>query len=166
MTGRFMTQDPIGLAGGENFYRFAPNAQAWVDPLGLARFCTRRLQGFPFSTDLDKNFRGGLDLGLFHEQIFFDDGTNIGYTTTGTFSEESMKGYKCSSTHFDDNVMKKAVENVKSRKIKKYKLSKEMVAEKEVFQFGNEQYNGALNNCQDFATEVEKEYYKLEGGNG
>ncbi|WP_208603975.1 RHS repeat domain-containing protein, partial [Rodentibacter mrazii] len=35
MTGRFMTQDPIGLAGGENFYQFAPNVQVWVDPLGL-----------------------------------------------------------------------------------------------------------------------------------
>ena len=34
--GRFVSQDPIGLAGGLNVYRFAPNAQAWVDPLGLA----------------------------------------------------------------------------------------------------------------------------------
>ena len=33
--GRFVSQDPIGLAGGLNAYRFAPNAQAWVDPLGL-----------------------------------------------------------------------------------------------------------------------------------
>ncbi|WP_308025175.1 RHS repeat domain-containing protein, partial [Neisseria oralis] len=35
-TGRFINQDPIGLWGGENLYAFAPNAQAWVDPLGLA----------------------------------------------------------------------------------------------------------------------------------
>ena len=35
-TGRFINQDPIGLLGGENLYSFAPNAQAWVDPLGLA----------------------------------------------------------------------------------------------------------------------------------
>ena len=33
--GRFISQDPIGLAGGLNAYRFAPNAQGWVDPLGL-----------------------------------------------------------------------------------------------------------------------------------
>ncbi|MFS9065841.1 RHS repeat-associated core domain-containing protein [Streptococcus timonensis] len=25
--GRFVNQDPIGLLGGENLYRFAPNAQ-------------------------------------------------------------------------------------------------------------------------------------------
>lgn len=30
-----MNQDPIGLWGGENLYRFAPNTQIWADPLGL-----------------------------------------------------------------------------------------------------------------------------------
>ena len=35
-SGRFINQDPIGLEGGENLYAFAPNAQGWVDPLGLA----------------------------------------------------------------------------------------------------------------------------------
>ncbi|WP_061863330.1 RHS repeat-associated core domain-containing protein [Streptococcus infantis] len=35
--GRFVNQDPIGLEDGFNFYRFAPNAQEWVDPLGLAK---------------------------------------------------------------------------------------------------------------------------------
>ena len=30
-----MNQDPIGLLGGENLYRFAPNAQMWIDRLGL-----------------------------------------------------------------------------------------------------------------------------------
>ncbi len=33
--GRFVTQDPIGLLGGENIYRYAPNPIKWVDPLGL-----------------------------------------------------------------------------------------------------------------------------------
>jgi len=33
--GRFVNQDPIGLLGGENLYAFAPNAQGWVDWLGL-----------------------------------------------------------------------------------------------------------------------------------
>ncbi|WP_295976566.1 RHS repeat-associated core domain-containing protein [uncultured Aggregatibacter sp.] len=123
--GRFITQDPIGLMGGMNVYQFANNTQAWVDPLGLAHFCTRHLKNFPFSTDLDKDFRGGLDLGLFHEHIFFDDGTNIGYTTTGTFSEQSSKGYKCGNEHFDDKTMKEAVKNVKNRKIKKHTIKKD-----------------------------------------
>ncbi|MGS0468144.1 RHS repeat-associated core domain-containing protein [Cobetia marina] len=35
--GRFTTQDPIGLMGGENLYQYAPNPTGWVDPLGLTR---------------------------------------------------------------------------------------------------------------------------------
>jgi RHS repeat-associated protein len=33
--GRFITQDPIGLLGGDNLYRYAPNTLGWIDPLGL-----------------------------------------------------------------------------------------------------------------------------------
>ena len=33
--GSFISQDPLGLAAGENVYRFGPNAQVWIDPLGL-----------------------------------------------------------------------------------------------------------------------------------
>ena len=36
-TGRFINQDPIGLLGGDNLYSFVPNAQEWIDPLGLIR---------------------------------------------------------------------------------------------------------------------------------
>ncbi|WP_253247077.1 RHS repeat-associated core domain-containing protein [Neisseria dumasiana] len=35
-TGRFTNQDPIGLLGGDNLYFFTPNANVWVDPLGLS----------------------------------------------------------------------------------------------------------------------------------
>ena len=34
--GRFVNQDPIGLWGGDNLYRFSSNIQIWIDPLGLA----------------------------------------------------------------------------------------------------------------------------------
>lgn len=33
--GRFISQDPIGLAGGLNLYAYAPNPVGWVDPSGL-----------------------------------------------------------------------------------------------------------------------------------
>ncbi|MFM5169662.1 RHS repeat domain-containing protein, partial [Aeromonas veronii] len=32
--GRFITPDPIGLAGGLNNYQYAPNPIGWVEPLG------------------------------------------------------------------------------------------------------------------------------------
>lgn len=35
--GRFISQDPIGLDGGENPYQYAPNPLGWIDPLGLTR---------------------------------------------------------------------------------------------------------------------------------
>ncbi len=40
-TGRFISQDPIGLFGGDNLYQFAPNAQIWIDYWGLARLTYR-----------------------------------------------------------------------------------------------------------------------------
>ena len=33
--GRFVSQDPIGLAGGNNYYTYAPNPIAWIDLFGL-----------------------------------------------------------------------------------------------------------------------------------
>ncbi len=33
-TGRFLTPDPIKLAGGLNNYQYVPNPTGWVDPLG------------------------------------------------------------------------------------------------------------------------------------
>lgn len=35
--GRFVSQDPIGLEGGENLYQYAPNPSGWSDPLGLSK---------------------------------------------------------------------------------------------------------------------------------
>jgi RHS repeat-associated protein len=34
-TGRFLTPDPVKLAGGLNNYQYVPNPTGWVDPLGL-----------------------------------------------------------------------------------------------------------------------------------
>jgi RHS repeat-associated protein len=36
-TCSFISQDPIGLSGGENVYAYAPNVWGWVDPLGLCK---------------------------------------------------------------------------------------------------------------------------------
>ncbi|KAB0645096.1 hypothetical protein F7R23_34110 [Burkholderia diffusa] len=32
-TGRFVSKDPIGLAGGVNAFQYTPNPTQWVDPL-------------------------------------------------------------------------------------------------------------------------------------
>jgi RHS repeat-associated protein len=43
--GRYISKDPIGLAGGLNPYAYAPNPTGWVDPLGLFEICKRNLFG-------------------------------------------------------------------------------------------------------------------------
>ena len=40
--GRFLNQDPIGLWCGDNLYQFAPNAQTWIDILGLKKWGSAR----------------------------------------------------------------------------------------------------------------------------
>ncbi|WP_033853632.1 RHS repeat-associated core domain-containing protein, partial [Yersinia wautersii] len=43
--GRFITPDPIGLAGGLNLYQYAPNPLGWIDPWGLAHLNTNGATG-------------------------------------------------------------------------------------------------------------------------
>jgi RHS repeat-associated protein len=38
--GRYLTPDPVKLAGGINAYQYVPNPTGWVDPLGLNASCT------------------------------------------------------------------------------------------------------------------------------
>ncbi|MDH2433318.1 RHS repeat-associated core domain-containing protein [Pokkaliibacter sp. MBI-7] len=44
-TGRFISQDPIGLLGGLNPYRYAPNPISWIDPLGLCAEALEEVAG-------------------------------------------------------------------------------------------------------------------------
>ncbi|MHC8376143.1 RHS repeat-associated core domain-containing protein [Pseudomonas sp. MDT1-16] len=37
--GRYLTPDPIKLAGGLNQYQYTPNPTGWIDPLGLSGNC-------------------------------------------------------------------------------------------------------------------------------
>nr|WP_306109996.1 RHS repeat-associated core domain-containing protein [Pseudomonas sp. PB120] len=50
--GRYLTQDPLKLAGGLNGYRYALNPTGWIDPLGLSECpgvggCKGELDGDP-----------------------------------------------------------------------------------------------------------------------
>ena len=56
--GRFTQQDPIKLAGGENFYAFALNVQGFIDPLGLVNFSQSYSQvGQEYNSKCSNRFR-------------------------------------------------------------------------------------------------------------
>lgn len=45
MSGRFISKDPIGLAGGINVFQYAPNPVQWTDPQGLCSSTLNRNLG-------------------------------------------------------------------------------------------------------------------------
>nr|WP_208281767.1 RHS repeat-associated core domain-containing protein [Massilia oculi] len=70
-TARYLTQDPIGLSGGENLYGYAPNPTGWKDPLGLTP-CS----GFPIKNNSARKLlkARGLSKAQQHEVVKSFDG--------------------------------------------------------------------------------------------
>jgi hypothetical protein len=80
--------------------------------------------------------------GTAHEQLFFEDGlspSNVGFFKgDGLHTDEDPSEYHMDPTHYDDNLMRKAMKNVNPGH---YKL------------FGN--------NCQTYADKLRAEYNRL-----
>lgn len=58
MVGRFVSQDPIGINGGNNLYQYAVDPIIWIDPLGLMGYRTAEIDK---STDSVKTGRSITD---------------------------------------------------------------------------------------------------------
>ena len=54
VAGRFVHQDPLGLAGGPNNHSYAPNPIHWIDPLGLS--CK---EGYAIVRQFENGYREG-----------------------------------------------------------------------------------------------------------
>ncbi|EHR71796.1 RHS repeat-associated core domain protein [Burkholderiales bacterium JOSHI_001] len=95
--GSFIHQDPIGLAGGENLYRYAANPVGWVDPLGLTA-CGEGIGTagespllLPAPRQIEAAWgaseyrHGGLMTGI--EHIMYRHGPNSGFANVGRYAQ-------------------------------------------------------------------------------
>lgn len=89
-----------------------------------------------------------MNVGVFHEQILYKDGTNSGFSGNGLFADgfsyadPDTSGYSCKDKENDDVLMKKAEERAK-------------------ISFDMKNYNVITNNCQDYVDEVINQYYNV-----
>src|SRR5512138_2806609 len=51
---RYMSPDPIGMAGGLDMVGYSPNPVAWIDPLGLGVICPQKAQ--QIADEFEKQF--------------------------------------------------------------------------------------------------------------
>lgn len=151
-TGRWTCKDPIKFNGGTNFYSYVKNDPInWTDIFGLAHFGKRPLNGLPWFPGGSENpLDDYLNTELSHEHLFFDDGTNIGFGPKDGglfgpghfFIDPNLNAYRYNTKHYDDALMRQALENVMSN--------------------WNMEYNVLTNNCQHFTEALRKEYERLK----
>ncbi|MCX5951905.1 MAG: DUF6531 domain-containing protein, partial [Cyanobacteria bacterium] len=149
-TGRFVSEDPVGLLGGDtNIRRYVQNNPVnEVDPLGLGYWAKRPLQGLPWLGPASSNpLYDYFNSEISHEHYIFDDGTNIGFGPDGRFSEtdpNTLSKYRRDSGDYDDSIMREAMKNVNNKPYW-------------VIPFGPN-----TDNCQEWAERVREEYERIK----
>ena len=103
--GRYITQDPIGLAGGWNLYQYPLNPVTKIDPLGLFQMCHRDLLlPIPYAR---------------HCYVKFDDGSTSSYDPKGVNPDPDphQEGTVCTEPKQPalDDCIKKAMDQCKGK---------------------------------------------------
>jgi RHS repeat-associated protein len=91
--GRYISKDPIGLAGGLNPYAYAPNPTGWVDPRGLDGI----RWGEVASNGID--FLGSCVAGTFAGTILLAAPTGVTQAVGAAVATKSI--YSCGTTSYN-----------------------------------------------------------------
>ena len=159
----YMSGSSVGEGGiyntvNLNVYHYAGNNPVkYIDPDGKFHFAKRNLDGAPWLGIFSNNPLDDLfNTEISHEHGFFDDGTgdNIGYFGLDghvDWNSEDENNFQYSdSIYYDDDLMRKAIEEVGPKK-NKYKL----------FFFGKIGPGDKKFNCQDYCDAIRKKYNEL-----
>ncbi|MFV3284721.1 RHS repeat-associated core domain-containing protein, partial [Pseudomonas sp. NY15356] len=94
-SGRFITQDPIGISGGFNLYRYASNPVNWVDPWGWA--CNKPGGYKAGDVDAHGNLSPQVNRAVGHKNIAADDFVQSHHFIQHEWAKLNVKGYKRNS---------------------------------------------------------------------
>ncbi|WP_028626050.1 RHS repeat-associated core domain-containing protein [Pseudomonas plecoglossicida] len=93
--GRFTTQDPIGIEGGFNLYRYVPNPTGWVDPWGWA--CNKPGGYKAGDVDVHGNLSPQVNRAIGNKNIAADDFVQSHHFIQHEWAKLNVKGYKRNS---------------------------------------------------------------------
>lgn len=157
-SGRFIQKDPFVYINGMNDMSFVKNKLTNLrDPFGLFVIGKQPIPSFnnTSSWSNDCNFGAGCYQNRFHEHIFYEDGTNVGYGNgmAGRVTDNwaNIKDYSHFRYGLDDDIMKEAVEHLRN------------TPEWNVDLPGGKKYWATDHNCQDFIDAALDEYQKRGG---